>query len=78
MNAERGCANGKIESAKADRREANMGTLHQVVLMFFLIQFLVVLVALIAATRLADPQCSFPTRKSSRRVMTRFVTGLHN
>jgi len=52
-----------------------MSTLHQMALMFFLIQFVVVLVALIAATRVADPQLSLPTKKFSRRVMARPATG---
>jgi hypothetical protein len=43
--------------------------------MFLLVQFIVVLVALIAATRMADPQLSPPTKKSSRRVMTRPMRG---
>jgi len=46
-----------------------MSTLHQIALMFFLIQFIVVLVALVAATRLADPQLSIPTRRPSRRLL---------
>jgi hypothetical protein len=52
-----------------------MIALHHIVPMFMLFQFVVVLVALIAATRLADPQLSLPSRKSSRRVMTRPVPG---
>jgi hypothetical protein len=52
-----------------------MSALHQMVPMFFLIQFVVVLVALIAATRMADPQLSLPSRKSSRRAMARPITG---
>jgi len=44
-----------------------MRTLHQIVPMFMLIQFLVVLVALVAAMLLADPQVALPARQSSRR-----------
>jgi hypothetical protein len=54
-----------------------MSALHQMVPMFFLIQFVVVLVALIAATRMGDPQLSIPARKSPRRV-ARFVRSSHN
>ena len=42
-----------------------MSAVHQTALLFFLIQFVVVLVALIAATRMADPQL-LPVLKSSR------------
>ncbi|HMD85188.1 MAG TPA: hypothetical protein VKO18_10880 [Terriglobia bacterium] len=52
-----------------------MSALHQIIPIFLLIQFVVVLVALIAATRMADPQLSLPTRKSSRRVMARPMPG---
>ena len=52
-----------------------MGTLHHLAPMFFLIQFLVVLLALVAATRLADPQFSLRHRKSSRPSMTPPMAG---
>ncbi len=42
-----------------------MSALHQMVPMFFLIQFVVVLVALTVAMLWADPQCSVPARKIS-------------
>jgi hypothetical protein len=45
-----------------------MHALQQMAMMFFLIQFLVVFVALVAATRLGDPQLSLSTRKSARGV----------
>ena len=54
-----------------------MSTLHQMVPMFLLVQFVVVLVALTAAMLMADPQFSLPTRKSSRRV-ARFITSSHD
>jgi hypothetical protein len=47
-----------------------MSALHQLVPVFMLVQFMVVLVALIAAARLADPQLSLSTRKSFRRVVS--------
>jgi hypothetical protein len=75
MNVQEAGTSGKVESAKAQRWEVRMSTLHQIALVFFLIQFVVVLVALIAATRLADPQLSLPTRKFSRRDMARPITG---
>jgi hypothetical protein len=40
-----------------------MSALHQVVPMFMLIQFVVVLAALVVAMVFADPQLSLPTRK---------------
>jgi hypothetical protein len=45
-----------------------MSALHQMVPMFFLIQFVVVLVAMIAAMLWADPECSVPARKVSHGV----------
>jgi hypothetical protein len=57
---------GKCESAEARRWEVWMSALHHLVPIFMMIQFIVVLIALIAATRMADPQLSLPTRKSSR------------
>lgn len=48
---------------------------HQVVPMFFLIQFIVVLVALVAAMLMADSQFSLPPRKSSRRAIAQFMNG---
>jgi hypothetical protein len=67
----------KVKSAKAKRWKIRMNTLHQVVPMFFLIQFVMVLVALVTAMLCADPGYSLPTRKSSRPVMTRLSTGTH-
>jgi len=55
-----------------------MTTLHQMAPMFFLIQFLAVLLALVAATRLADPQFKLHTRKSSRRAVTPPRTDSHD
>jgi hypothetical protein len=45
-----------------------MSALHQMVPTFFLIQFVVVLVALLVAMLSADPQCSIPGRKVSHGV----------
>ena len=42
-----------------------MDTVQQIAPMFLLVQFLVVLLALVAATRLADPQISNRWRNSS-------------
>ena len=41
-----------------------MNTLHHMASMFLAIQFVVVLLGLIAATRLADPQISWRGRKA--------------
>jgi hypothetical protein len=46
-----------------------MSALHQMVPMFFLIQFVVVLVALIVAMLLADSQFYLPARRSARHRM---------
>jgi hypothetical protein len=62
---------GKVECAKAKRWEVGMSTLHQMVPMFFLVQFVVVLAALVAAMVFADPQFSLPATKSSRRATAR-------
>jgi hypothetical protein len=78
MNMEEARNEFHSESAKAGRWEVGMSTLNQMAPMFFLIQFLVVLLALVAATRLADPQFSLRTRKSSRRAMTLPMTGSHD
>ena len=45
-----------------------MSVLHQMVPLFFLIQFVVVLIALTLAMLWADPQCSVPARKVSHGV----------
>ncbi|MFZ0961189.1 MAG: hypothetical protein WAO35_09815 [Terriglobia bacterium] len=55
-----------------------MSMLHQIAPVFLLIQFLVVLAALIAATRFADPQISLPRKKLFRRLMERSLTGSRN
>lgn len=55
-----------------------MSVIHQMVPMFFLIQFAVVLVTLIAAMLWADPQFSLPARKSSRRAPTQLMTVSHD
>jgi len=47
-----------------------MSALHQMVPMFFLIQFVVVLIALAVAMLWADPQCLVPSRKVSHGVAT--------
>jgi hypothetical protein len=70
MNVEEGRHEFHPESAKAGRFEAKMSTLHHMAPMLFLLQFLVVLTALVAATRLADPQVKLRHRKSSGRAMT--------
>jgi len=48
-----------------------MNALHQMVPMFFLIQFFVVLIALTVAMLWADPQCSVPPRKNPHGAATR-------
>ena len=48
-----------------------MSALHQMVPMFFVIQFVVVLVALVASMLLAEPQFSLPARRSFRRAIAR-------
>jgi hypothetical protein len=67
MNAEEKGTNCKVESVKAQRREDKMSVLHLIVPMFFAIQFVLVLLALVSAMLFADPQVSLPARKSSRR-----------
>ena len=47
-----------------------MSVMHQLVPMFMLIQFLVVLAGLVAGTRLGDPQFLFRTRKPSCRALS--------
>ena len=47
-----------------------MSALQQLVPVFMVIQFIVVLVGLVAAMVFADPEVSLPTRKPSRRAMT--------
>jgi hypothetical protein len=69
IERERGQARGQISKAK--RREEKMSALHQVVPMFLLIQFVVVLVAIVAAMLLADPQYSLPAQRASRRPVAR-------
>jgi hypothetical protein len=61
------------QNGRAERREVRMSALHQVVPMFLLIQFVVVLVALVSAMVLADRQYSIPARKSSRNAVTKLV-----
>ena len=48
-----------------------MSALHLMVPMFFAIQFVVVLVAMVSAMMLADPQVSLPARKPSRSDLAR-------
>jgi hypothetical protein len=72
---ERGRGLGRREITKAQRREEEMSALHQMVPMFFLIQFVVVLVALVVAMLLADSQFSLPARKSSHRVTSHVIDG---
>ena len=50
-----------------------MNALHQIVPMFLLIQFVVVLVALVSAMLLAEPQYLLPTRRSSRHLPSQFA-----
>jgi hypothetical protein len=52
-----------------------MSVLHQMVPILFVIQFVLVLLALVSAMLFADPQVSLPARKSSRRDMARPITG---
>jgi hypothetical protein len=51
-----------------------MSVLHHMVPILMFIQFIVVLVAVVAAMLLADPQCSLPARKSSRPPLRQFVS----
>ena len=53
-----------------ERGEDQTSVVHQLVPMFMLIQFLVVLAGLVAGTRLGDPQFLFRARKPSRRVLS--------
>jgi nitrogen fixation/metabolism regulation signal transduction histidine kinase len=55
-----------------------MSVLHQMVPMFFLIQFVVVLVALVVAMLFADSQFSLPARKSCRRATSHVFDGSRN
>lgn len=64
----------KVAIDWGNRREVRMSTVPQIAMIFFLIQFIVVLVALIAATRMADPQLSLPTRRLSQRLLVRAMT----
>jgi hypothetical protein len=43
--------------------------------MFFAIQFVMVLAALVAAMLFATPEFSLPAKRSSRRVMARPIAG---
>ena len=52
-----------------------MSALHQMVPVFFLIQFVVVLAALVSVMLLADSQFSLPARKSCRREIAQFMKG---
>lgn len=51
-----------------------MSALHQMIPILFVIQFVLVLLALVAAMLFAEPQALLPVRKSPRRVMARSVT----
>jgi hypothetical protein len=55
--------------------EAEMDSLQQIAPMFLLIQFVVVLLALVAATRLADPQFSLRGRKASSSAKSEPIPG---
>jgi hypothetical protein len=52
-----------------------MSALHLIVPMFLAIEFVLVLLALVAAKLFADPQVSLPTRKSSGRGVAGLLTG---
>jgi hypothetical protein len=52
-----------------------MSALHLMVPMFFAIQFVLVLVAMVATMMFADPQVYLPARKPSRRDLARPKTG---
>jgi len=52
-----------------------MSAVHQLVPMIILVQFAVVLMAIVTAMLMADPNCSIPTRKSSRRAICRVIDG---
>jgi hypothetical protein len=65
LNAEKTRLEFLFESAGPSWLEVGMDTVQQIAPMFLLIQFLVVLLALVAATRLADPQISNRWRNSS-------------
>jgi hypothetical protein len=68
----------RSEITKAQRREASMSALHQMVPVFFLIQFVIVLVALVAAILMVDSQFSLPAKKSSRRAIAQGMEGLRD
>ena len=52
-----------------------MSVLHQMVPMFFLIQFVVVLMALVVAMLFADSQFSLPARRSRHSATSRVFDG---
>jgi uncharacterized membrane protein len=55
-----------------------MSALHEMVPMFLLIQFVVVLVALVVAMLFADSQFSLPAKRSRHRATSRVFDGSRN
>ena len=55
-----------------------MSALHEMVPMFFLIQFAVVLLALVVAMLFSDSQFSLPARKSRRHATSHVFDGSRN
>ena len=68
---ERGRGSSREASGRPKRREVRVSALQQLVPMFFMIQFVVVLVGLLTAMVFADPQLSLATRRPTRRVRVR-------
>ena len=52
-----------------------MSTLQQMVPLFLMIEFVLVLVAMVCAMLFADPELSIPTGKTSRRFMAHSKKG---
>jgi hypothetical protein len=75
MNDARGRKESKAAKFKAKYKEERMSALRLMVPIFMLIQFFVVLLALVSAMLFADPQAALPTCKPSRRESVRPSTG---
>ena len=68
---ERGRWPSREASGRPKRREVRVSALQQLVPMFFVIQFVVVLVGLVTAMVFADPQLSLAIRPPTRRARVR-------
>jgi hypothetical protein len=75
MNVEEGGNEPQGWKRQGQTVGGKMSVLHQMVPILFVIQFVLVLLALVSAMLFADPQVSLPARKSSRRDMARPITG---